>query len=115
MKNFSINKLIEFQGSKKLNSIDQKLIDILLAAINDWPDLIINLENYESEVAAFIGGETTKQKIKVAERKFDISKDAWKAESLSQIMELFDLYDTNISLKEIIRNFEIKLNEEKLV
>ena len=42
-------------------------------------DEVISLEEYESKVSAFIGGEATKKRIKSFLKKIDYSKGAWEA------------------------------------
>ncbi len=81
-----------------------EVIDLLLAAVNDWPNSVLSLESFESEVKDFIGNETVKQNVELALTKIDFSKQSWQAESLSQLIEVFKFYDEGISLKKIIEN-----------
>ncbi len=113
MQNIGIYELEKIQESESLNSFAKKAIDILLSSINDWPDTVFDLDSFETGVSDFIGGEVTKRKIKST--KVDISKDAWKAESLSQLLELFKLYDESLSLKKIIIKLKKYLSEEDFI
>ncbi|MFI5139380.1 MAG: hypothetical protein ACHQIM_16275 [Sphingobacteriales bacterium] len=112
MENISIEKIEEIQESQIMDSFSEKVIDILLSAINDWPDEVVSLEDYELKVSAFIGGETTKKRIKSILKKNDISKGAWKSESLSQVIDMLELYDKDLSLKDVILELKTKLYKE---
>lgn len=85
--------------------------EILIKAINDWPNPIIKLEDYELEVRNFIGGEITKNKLELRLSQIDLSKNAWEAESLSQLINVFQFYKEGASLKDIISNLRIKLED----
>lgn len=115
MKTLIISDLENVQESKKIDSIIRKVVGILLTAINDWPSPVIDLENYELEVKIFIGSKTTKQKIKSALTQIDFSKNSWQAESLTQVIDVFEFYKDGMSLKEIITELKIKLEQEKLI
>jgi hypothetical protein len=108
MRNIDIYELEKIQESADIKPFTKKVIGILLSSINDWSEPIFDLDNFEIEVSDFVEGEVTRQKIKSI--RIDISKDAWKAESLSQLLELFALYDDDISLKEIILRLKESLS-----
>jgi hypothetical protein len=113
MQNIAIYELEKIQESDDISLFAKKAIDILLSSINDWPDPVFDLDSFETCVSDFVGGEATKRKIKST--KVDVSKDAWRAESLSQLLDLFKLYDENISLKKIILKLKKYLSEENLL
>ena len=108
----SISELEEIQEGNKTSSIPGKVIDAFLAAINDWPSPILTLDDFESEVSAFVNGDVTKAKIDAASKKIDYSRNAWQAESLSQILDVFQFYKDGTSLKEIIEDLKVKLKQE---
>lgn len=107
MENVSIDELEKIQEANEDPSIT-KLVDIILTAINDWPTPIDDLKQYELEVAGFIGKkitkeEITKERIKTALSQIDYSRDAWKGESISELIEIFEFYHEGISLHQIIK------------
>ena len=100
----------EIRNLKILNPHTRKVIDIFLSAINDWPNSILTFEDYESEVEKFINGVTTKNNLQNILNKIDFSINAWQAESLSQVIEVFQYYNENMSLKSIIEDLKMKLS-----
>jgi hypothetical protein len=112
MKNLIISELEQAQESKEISSIVREVIGVFLAAINDWPNPILKLEDYNLEVKSFIGGEVTKHKISLTLSQIDVSKNSWQAESLSQLSDVFKFYNEGVSLKEIIIDLEMKLENE---
>src|SRR4051812_31595518 len=83
-------------------SIDEmEIIEMILAAINDWPNPNITLEDYEKEVSEFLGGETTKKNIETTLKRIDVMQFAWQAESLSQLLRVFEFYNEDMNLKDI--------------
>lgn len=88
------------------------IIDIFLAAINDWPNPISNLEDYEYEIEKFIKAETQKSNIKRTLDIIDLTQNAWEAESLAQIVAVFDFYDKELSLEDIINDLKEKLKHD---
>jgi hypothetical protein len=115
MINLEISRLIEIQELNKAKSFITNLIEILLSSINDWPNSVLFLDDFEFEVRNIIGGEVTNKRLEIFIPKIDLSKNAWQAESLSQLIEIFNFYDDEISLKEIIGDLKQKLEDEKLV
>jgi hypothetical protein len=89
---------------EKENILKQRkeVFNIFISAINDWPKTFDNLDDYESDVNEFIQRVTKKVNIEDSLMKIDFNKNAWEAESLSQLLLLFDYYDEDLSLKEII-------------
>lgn len=110
-----INRLIEIQALNKAKYFSTNLIEILLSSINDWPNSIVIVEDFEVEVRNVIGGEVTRKRLEIFLSKIDLSKNAWQAESLIQLIEIFNFYDIEISLKEIIMDLKQKLEDEKLM
>ena len=110
-----ISKLLEIQELEVATTATKDIIDILLIAINDWPNAIDKLSDYESEVQNFIGGDVTKKKLEACLSQIDFSKNTWEAESLSQLADVFQFYDEDVSLLEIIKDLQLKLESEKLV
>jgi hypothetical protein len=94
----------DIRGLIKANvfSIDEmEIIEMLLVAINEWPNPNITLEDYEKEVSEFLGGETTKKNIEKTLATIDLTQFAWQGKSLSQLLQVFKFYDDNMTLKDI--------------
>lgn len=104
-----INRLEKIQGSKELTPFVRKTIDILLNSINDWPQPIIDIDKYDEEICALIGGDVNKIGLENYIKKIDYSKHAWEAESLCQLLSIFDYYEEGKLLKEIIRDIQAKI------
>jgi hypothetical protein len=101
MRELSIEELEKLQELNTLNSEMKKIVNVFLEAVNDWPNPISDLYDYEKQVNNFICGEPTKKKIEVALVGIDFSRDAWQSESLSVLLDVFKYYTPGISLKEI--------------
>ena len=82
------------------------VIDILLSSINDWPNSIVSLDDFELEVRNFILAEPIKANIENVLKSIDFNKCAWEAESLSQLLEVYNYIKENISLQEIINELQ---------
>lgn len=102
----SITYLEKIQESEKITTAVKDILAILLAAINDWPDQIISLIDYEKEIYKLVGKEINRKKLEDYISKIDYSKNAWEAESLSQLIEVYNYYEEKKLLKEIFN--EIK-------
>jgi hypothetical protein len=89
------------------------IINIFLNSINDWPISILTLEDYEKEVENFINGETKKANIEIKSKEIDLNTNAWNAESLCQIVEVFCYFDNNYSLKEIIEELKTRVSKSE--
>ncbi len=99
----SISYLEKIQESEKLPANVKNIINILLAAINDWPNPIISLVDYENEVYKLIKGEISRKTMEEYISNMDYSKNAWEAESLSQLIEIFNAYEEGKQLKDILK------------
>ena len=102
----SIKSLELFRESKKIGSTVE-VINILLRAVNDWPNQISTLEEYEGNIQKLFGGPVTRVNLNAFLKKVDYSKSAWEAESLSQLVEVFNYYDEGKSLAEILSDLKI--------
>lgn len=86
-------------------------IEILLAAINDWPQEISDLTEFVNIIENFINGETSRANIENTLSRIDVKKYAWQAESLSVLVEVFDHFEQNTTLDEIISRIESSLTD----
>lgn len=110
-----ISKLLQIQELEIATTATKDIIGILLIAINDWPNAIDNLNDYESEVRNFIGGDITKKRMEACLSQIDFSENTWEAESLTQLADVFQFYNEDVSLMEIINDLQLKLESEKLI
>lgn len=103
----SVGDLEKIQESEKLSTVIKEIISIFLSAINDWPNQIVSLVDYEKEIYKLIGEEVEREKLEEYISKIDYSKNAWEAESLSQLIEVYRYYEDNKPLKEILNEIEV--------
>lgn len=104
-----LEKIIE---SEKLPTAIKEILTIFLAAINDWPNPIDSLVDYEKDIYKLIGKEVDRKKLEEYISKIDYSKNAWEAESLSQLIEVYNYYEDNKPLKEILNEIKEKIEEQ---
>ena len=99
----SIAEVEQLIQKNSFSDEESRIIEIILAAINDWPNPNLTLEDYELAVSEFIGGKSNKNNIEKSLEKIDLNKYAWQAESLAVLREVFKFYgNQDLSLKEII-------------
>ena len=87
------------------NDIDEKtksVIDIFVRSVNDWPSEVVNLDEFISQLEEFINGAATKLSLEAAMTKLDLKNNAWEAEVITQVLEVYQYYDEGLSLSEII-------------
>ncbi len=106
----SISNIDKLQETGKLTGNIKIVAEIFLSAINDWPEPVLSFEDYEEQVREFINEVTTKKNIELALEQIDVSKNAWKTESLSQILEIFQFSEEEISLRDIISFLKMQLS-----
>ena len=58
-----------------------------------------------------VGKEIDKQKLEEYISKIDYSKNAWKAESLSQLIEVYNFYEDRKPLNEILSEIKERIDE----
>lgn len=63
MKDFSLNELIKLRDSGRVSDDIISHIEILQNAINDWPQRIETLDDFELSVKNFVGDEVTKKEV----------------------------------------------------
>jgi hypothetical protein len=106
----SISHLEAASESKKLKGSITEIVAILLAAVNDWPRPIINLEDCEKEIYSLLGSNVVDKSIlEKYLSQIDHSKFAWEAESLSQFLEIFNYYPEGTLLKEVIKDIQARV------
>lgn len=101
----TIEQLRQIYDRKK-----KKKIRIILEAINDWDSDIEFLEDYLLKIEEYLGTLelTTKEVHEIIDKK-DLSKDAWKMESISTLLLIVDENEIlNDVLNELIANISKK-------
>ena len=87
------------------NDIDEKtksVIDIFVRSVNDWPSEVVNLDEFISQLEEFINGAATKLSLEATLTKLDLKNNAWEAEAITHVLEVYQYYDEGLSLSEII-------------
>lgn len=110
--NYSILKIEEMLEQGNFSAEMITVIDILLSAANDWSDPLDNFYDYDLAVQNFIKNSTTKKHIELVLKNVDVSNYAWKAESLSSLIEVYDYFEEGITLKEILDKVIQELSPE---
>ncbi|HEX2629197.1 MAG TPA: hypothetical protein VHM26_09300 [Chitinophagaceae bacterium] len=104
-----IEDLIKAHELDGLSIVEKEQVSILLDSINDWPTNVPTLEDYENEIDKMAGDGSNKKILEHCLAQIDYSRDAWKAESLSQLLGIFNYFDEGQSLKEILKEIQQKV------
>src|SRR5665213_2000547 len=84
----SINELTD----KTFNSDDTVKVELLLGAINDWPDSIDSLDDFlEALKVDLKSNDLAYSIINKRSSKLDMATQAWKMESYSSLIELIKI------------------------
>lgn len=89
---------LENMSDGKLTPNMTEVVELLAAALNDWPFAHNSVQEYLTEISEFVGGELTKDSIieKLSEIGGNILMYAWQAECLTQLVQIFnfcEVYD----------------------
>ena len=90
----SLDHLEDIQESGQLTKITQEVVKILVAAMNDWPREVLSLGDFEIDMFRSIGKDANKEKIEKYLTKVDYTVNAWEAESIGQVLGLYNYYDS---------------------
>ena len=110
--NLTIEFLEKFQESGKLDLETAKIVDIILVAVNDWPDPINSLDEYENAVFLFLGAEVNRKRIEQRLLRINDSGEAWNAESLFILLPVFDYYKPDQQFKNIIEELRTVISRD---
>jgi hypothetical protein len=108
-----LSELEFFLESNKIDTNDKEIINLFLTSINDWPNTINSINEYIIDVEKFTNQILTEENINYFIKKLDISRYAWQAESLSQIIDVFKNYNKGITLNEIAIGLENKFKPDR--
>lgn len=92
-----------------IQGASREFLSALLSAINDWPESVSSLEEYEIKVKLFLNKEVTSANLKSALENIDWTIDAWRGESITQLMELMERHDASRTLKDLISELRTKI------
>jgi hypothetical protein len=85
---------------------DKAKVEILLDAINDWPDAVTSVTDFIKLLQIDLNSvDITHQLIHKKQSKLDVAVDAWKMEAYASILKLIRLCDGK-SLNDIVSDFE---------
>ncbi len=109
-----IGKLYNCEIEKKIENNEiaeglSQVFKIILSSINDWPTSVLTLYDYEMQVEGFINNRTTKINIEKSLKAIDFSENSWQAESLTQILDVFQFYKSGYTLKKILDEAKNKI------
>jgi hypothetical protein len=92
-----------------------KEIDVFLESINDWDDPVSTIEDYEFGLRNFLGGSLKydyDQIVYILKQK-EIADQAWKIESVSGLIRLLKIKNSNVTLQEVLD--QLKVEMQKLI
>ena len=101
-----IEKAIE---SGLLDNDTAKVLNIFLAAVNDWPENVFSLEEYIAKIEEKLKTIPNKQELEDFLRNASVAKYAWNMESIAGLLEIYQFYDDHFSLEQILSDLKIKL------
>jgi len=84
-------------------------LTLLLESINDWPVDVITTDDFCLSLESFVGQNITRNNLTTALKKINYSENAWEAESISQLVALFNLYNDEIDLNTIVSDLTNEL------
>lgn len=93
-------------------SLDESLrrsISILLQSITDWPTEIVSTEDLLRELGTRIKSEPDEANIRALLLNINFATDAWVAESLDGLVEIFELFPKGVSLASLLNFLEVEL------
>ena len=99
----TFDKLIDLIEENRFeNNTYKKIAEKILDAQRDWKTSVNNLNEFITALEKEIGGTATKTGLNKLLKKYDrnITQNAWKAESVSSLLEIFEL-TKEINLRKI--------------
>jgi hypothetical protein len=96
-----INAISTALESDTLSLTQRRVFELLLEALNDWPQNPSSLDDFLLAVENQIRGEVTLSNVQKALNKLDLSTEAWIGESLMSLKEIMDLHSGR-PLREIL-------------
>jgi hypothetical protein len=104
----SVGAIRELVKANVFSVDEMAIIEMILAAINDWPNPNLTLEDYETEVSEFLGEEPSRINIEKRLKESSTSEFAWQSKSLSKLLEVFKFYEKDVTLRQIFSKLASK-------
>ncbi len=111
MKELTLEYLEDLVVLKTLSPKLKTVLEIFIHSMNDWRIEVNDLKSFDKLVMTFIGRVPNQKSITASLATLDFSKHAWEIESLSQLKDVFEYYDKDLSLNQIIMKIKEELNE----
>jgi hypothetical protein len=106
-KNITYDKLFDVIDNDINDNNFKVAADFLYNAMTDWPTGLEDTQSLLNQLKKEVGSKLTYDNLDNYSRRLDLGVDAWKAEAVSSLLELFDferknVFDKNIELENII-------------
>lgn len=106
----TIYSLEKYINNVVIDDAEKKALIALIDAINDWPEVVTDLNDFEMKINIFLNEIPSKESIIRGLRTIDYTNCSWQGESLYQVLEIYNYFDESLSLKNIIDVLEAKNN-----
>lgn len=104
---FEIETLVK---EKNADKNIYKIVEIFLNAVNDWSTEIYSLESYEVRIRLLVGSPVNIFTLKKFKKNVDHQRNAWEAESVCQLLGIYEFYNEDFSLSAILQHLHDKLH-----
>jgi hypothetical protein len=101
-----VSKYQEYLKSNEFSTNEKLVIQLLLDAANDWPKDQPTLLDFISDVERFLDETPNQFTLHNCLNNIDLSKNAWEAESLAQLIEIYKFYDGSKSLFDVLKSLD---------
>lgn len=105
----SVEKIEEIIESNDIEVSLTKVLNIFLSSINDWPDEFLTVDDFINHLQGFVNGEVNKGNLEVKLNKINLHTQAWKAESISDILLVYKYYEDSFTLENILIDLKKRL------
>ncbi len=102
MKDILVDQIQHFIDNKSLNSKLRSALELLLEAVNDWPDAVESLLDFERKINDYLNCSATKENLRAATKNRNLEESAWYLESIASVILVFDIYKGQVSFNDII-------------
>lgn len=104
-----ITHLERIMNTNVLRNPWNNTLETLLNSVNDWPNSVNTLEDFESQIENTIKGPICKKNIEEYLKNVDYSLNAWESESLFVLLGIYDNHSAEECLKDIIYKLSIEI------
>lgn len=106
-----VDALIELLDRGVLIHPFDKIAHIFLAAINDWPAEVKSIEEFIAILKNELREELNEVNLKTYLNELKISTNAWKVESISELLDLYLYFYKNESLNVILNRLQHAISD----